>query len=94
MFGRGQKFVGPLLTAARKASSSYAAADLARRRPTALEVDRLADKIKSITGNVSLSEAVRSQHSQDEGPEHGLLPDVVVCPQSTEQVSEVVIIAC
>jgi hypothetical protein len=31
----------------------------------------------------------RSQHGQDEGPDKGLLPDVVVFPQSTEEVSEV-----
>jgi FAD/FMN-containing dehydrogenase len=31
----------------------------------------------------------RSQHGQDEGPDKGLMPDVVVFPQTTEEVSEV-----
>ena len=31
----------------------------------------------------------RSQHGQDEGPDRGLMPDVVVFPQTTEEVSEV-----
>ena len=31
----------------------------------------------------------RSQHGQDEGPDKGMMPDVVVFPQTTEEVSEV-----
>ena len=63
----------------------------ARPRLTASAVDSLSEKIKAVAGpeNVSLAEAVKSQHSQDEGPEHGELPDVVVYAQSTEQVSEI-----
>ena len=39
--------------------------------------------------NVSVSEAVRKQHGQDEGPEIGVPPDVVVFAESTEHVQEI-----
>jgi len=38
---------------------------------------------------VSLAEAVRSQHCQDEGPEKGQMADIVVYATSTQQVAEV-----
>ena len=38
--------------------------------------------------NVSFAEAVRSQHGQDEGPDKGEMPDVVVFAESTQHVSE------
>lgn len=58
---------------------------------SACQIDQLAQKIGRVAGpeNVSLAEAVRGQHSQDEGPERGLLPDLVVYATSTQQVSEV-----
>jgi len=51
----------------------------------------LSEKIKRIAGadNVSLAEAVRTQHGQDEGPEQGVLPDLVVYANSTQHVSEI-----
>ena len=39
--------------------------------------------------NVAVSESVKSQHGQDEGPEKGMPPDVVAFVESTEHVSEV-----
>lgn len=51
----------------------------------------LENRLKSLVGqdNVSVAEAVRSQHGQDEGPEIGHAPDLVVYPSSTELVQEV-----
>ena len=40
--------------------------------------------------NVSFAEVIRSQHGQDEGPEKGEMPDVVVFAESTQHVSEVI----
>lgn len=53
--------------------------------------ENIAQKLRPLIGeqNVSLAEAVRSQHGQDEGPEKGDTPDVVVFAESTEHVSEV-----
>ncbi len=53
--------------------------------------EALAPRLAAIVGekNVSLADAVRSQHGQDEGPDKGVNPDVVAFPESTEQVSEV-----
>jgi hypothetical protein len=55
------------------------------------DTDRLVSRLAAVAGekNVSLADAVRSQHGQDEGPDFGVKPDVVVYPQSTEEVSEV-----
>ena len=54
----------------------------------------IAQKLRCMIGdkNVSLAEAVRSQHGQDEGPDKGEMPDVVVFAESTEHVSEVSIL--
>ena len=62
-----------------------------QKRLSAVQIDRLAERLRSAVGpdNVSLAEVVRSQHSQDEGPEKGALPDLVVYATSTEHVSEV-----
>lgn len=38
---------------------------------------------------ISVSEAVREQHGQDEGPFPGSTPDVVVFPNNTEEVSKI-----
>ena len=53
--------------------------------------ETIAQKLKPLVGdkNVSLAEIVRSQHGQDEGPDRGKIPDVVVFAESTEHVSEV-----
>ena len=53
--------------------------------------ETIAKKLKPLVGdkNVSLAEIVRSQHGQDEGPDRGEIPDVVVFAESTEHVSEV-----
>ena len=53
--------------------------------------ETIAQKLKPLVGdkNVSLAEIVRSQHGQDEGPDRGEMPDVVVFAESTEHVSEV-----
>ena len=53
--------------------------------------ETIAQKLKPLVGdkNVSLAEIVRSQHGQDEGPDRGEIPDVVVFAESTEHVSEV-----
>eukprot|EP00096_Caligus_rogercresseyi_P011070 TRINITY_DN4243_c0_g1_i1.p1 TRINITY_DN4243_c0_g1~~TRINITY_DN4243_c0_g1_i1.p1 ORF type:complete len:495 (-),score=96.03 TRINITY_DN4243_c0_g1_i1:136-1620(-) len=57
------------------------------------DVGSYSSKLRSILGgddkNVSVAEAVRNQHGQDEGPEKGSLPDIVVFPGNTEEVSEV-----
>ena len=53
---------------------------------------KLATALSQIVGgdeNVSLAEAVRVQHGQDEGPELGQKPDVVVFPENVAQVSEI-----
>lgn len=53
--------------------------------------ETVAQTLRPLVGeqNVSLAEAVRSQHGQDEGPDNGDMPDVVVFAESTEHVSEV-----
>lgn len=58
---------------------------------TASEVDGLSVKIRKIVGeaNVSVTEAVRNQHSQDEGPHGAKMPDLVVYANKTEEVSEI-----
>ena len=55
------------------------------------DAQRLRVRVAGVVGekNVSLAEAVRSQHGQDEGPDKGRNPDLVAYPQSTEHVSEV-----
>lgn len=61
------------------------------KRLTDSDSETLKAKMASIVGekNVSLAEAVRSQHGQDEGPDKGMNPDVVVSPGETLEVSEV-----
>ena len=39
--------------------------------------------------HASLAEVIRSQHGQDEGPDKGKLPDLVVFPKDVNEVSEV-----
>ena len=58
---------------------------------TRKDSEKIAAKCRQHLGvqNVSLSEAVRKQHGQDEGPEIGVPPDIVVFPESTEHVQEV-----
>jgi len=53
--------------------------------------ETVAQTLRPLVGeqNVSLAEAVRSQHGQDEGPDNGDMPDVVVFAESTEHVSEI-----
>jgi hypothetical protein len=53
--------------------------------------ETIAQQLRPLVGeqSVSLAKAVRSQHGQDEGPDMGMTPDVVVFPESTEHVSEV-----
>lgn len=72
-------------------STNAASAYAQLKKLTESDSETLAQRLKTISGdhNVSLAEAVRSQHGQDEGPDKGLLPDVVVFPQSTEEVSEI-----
>lgn len=57
---------------------------------SALEADHLAERLRKVVGegNVSLAQAVRSQHGQDEGPDKGELPDIVVFAENTGHVSE------
>lgn len=54
--------------------------------------ESLRSKFATLLGekNVSLAQAVRSQFGQDEGPEKGHDPDVVVFAENTEQVAEIV----
>ena len=61
------------------------------KRLSASDSEALSARVSSVVGekNVSLAAAVRSQHGQDEGPDKGLRPDLVVFPGSTEEVSEV-----
>ena len=61
------------------------------KRLTGNDSEVLRSRFAAVVGdnNVSLAEAVRTQHGQDEGPDNGVDPDVVVFPQDTEQVSEV-----
>lgn len=61
------------------------------KRLTDSDSETLKAKMASIVGekNVSLAEAVRSQHGQDEGPDKGMNPDVVVSPGETLEVSEI-----
>ena len=55
------------------------------------ESETVRNRIASIVGekNVSLANTVRSQHGQDEGPDPGLIPDIVAFPGETGEVSEV-----
>ena len=55
------------------------------------DIEGIAQKLRPLVGekSVSLTEAVRSQYGQDEGPDKGLMPDIVVFAESTEHVSEV-----
>ena len=66
-----------------------------RPRLSASQVEALAVKLGSAAGHesVSLAEAVRSQHCQDEGPEKGQMADIVVYATSTQQVAEVSIVS-
>ena len=66
-----------------------------RSRLNAAQVEALAVKLESAAGHesVSLAEAVRSQHCQDEGPEKGQMADIVVYTTSTQQVAEVSIVS-
>ena len=67
-----------------------------RPRLNGSQVEALAVKLRSAAGHesVSLAEAVRSQHCQDEGPEKGQMADIVVYATSTQQVAEVSIYSC
>ena len=58
---------------------------------TRRDSELIAEKCRLHLGaqNVSLSETVRKQHGQDEGPEIGVPPDVVVFAESTEHVQEI-----
>ncbi|CAN7999007.1 unnamed protein product [Ixodes hexagonus] len=53
--------------------------------------DVLVKELEGILGgkNVSSTEAIREQHSRDEGPHTAAAPDVVVFPKNVEQVSKV-----
>jgi hypothetical protein len=48
-------------------------------------------RVAAIVGEdaVAISEAARSHHGQDEGPELGKIPDLVTSPANVQQVSEV-----
>ena len=54
-------------------------------------VESVRDRVAAIVGDqaVATSEAVRSQHGQDEGPEKGQSPEIVAFPEDVSQVSEV-----
>ena len=53
--------------------------------------DDLIDALRDLLGErLSTSEAVREQHGHDESYHEGHAPDLVVFPQSTEEVSEIV----
>ena len=75
------------------ASPTCGLASLMSERPrlSDSQVEALAVKLGSAAGHesVSLAEAVRSQHCQDEGPEKGQMADIVVYATSTQQVAEV-----
>ena len=53
--------------------------------------DKMRSRLSAIVGqeNVTVAEAVRSQHGQDEGPDKGSNPDIVVFASETAEVSEV-----
>ena len=77
------------------ASQTRGLASLSEKpRLSASQVEALAVKLGSAAGreSVSLAEAVRSQHCQDEGPEKGQMADIVVYATSTQQVAEVSIV--
>ena len=58
---------------------------------SATETDDIAEHLRRILGteNVALSDAVKSQHGQDEGPDKGIPPDIVAFAESVQHVSEV-----
>ena len=60
---------------------------------SASDTDDISESLKKILGdkNVAISESVKLQHGQDEGPDKGLPPDIVAFAESTEQVSEVIL---
>ena len=59
--------------------------------PRHLSSASLQTELRAILGpeRVSSGDSVRSQHGQDQGPHPGSLPDTVVFPESSLQVSEV-----
>ena len=61
------------------------------KRLTASDSEALSARLAGVVGdkNTSLAAAVRSQHGQDEGPDKGLQPDLVVFPGCTGEVVEV-----
>jgi len=58
---------------------------------SASDTDDISENLKKILGdkNVAISESVKLQHGQDEGPDKGLPPDIVAFAESTEHVSEI-----
>lgn len=61
------------------------------KKLSAVDSEKIRDRIATIVGdsNVSVANIVRSQHGQDEGPDQGMIPDVVAFPGETAEVSEV-----
>ena len=59
---------------------------------SASDTDDISESLKKILGdnNVAVSESVKTQHGQDEGPDKGVPPDIVAFAESTEHVSEVI----
>jgi len=58
---------------------------------SASETDVVGESLRRILGNenVQLSESVKIQHGQDEGPDKGIPPDIVAFAESTEHVAEI-----
>ena len=58
---------------------------------SAADTDDISECLKKILGdkNVAVSDSVKLQHGQDEGPDKGVPPDIVAFAESTEHVSEV-----
>ena len=63
----------------------------ARERPTAEAIRSLTERLRATCGDrVATGQAIRDQHSHGEGLADGALPDVVVFPQTNEEVAAIV----
>ena len=66
------------------------------KKMTESDSNALKTRLAAIVGDehVSQAEIIRSQHGQDEGPDKGMIPDLVAFPGEVGEVSEVRLFAC
>ena len=79
-------------TSSKRRVKSFSRVAIATRvtHPSLHDMTHIKSLYFALETGINKSGFSRSQHGQDEGPDKGLLPDVVVYPQSTKEVSEVI----